>query len=244
MDSFTRVKDRRCRGCVHDAKCGGVYKEYADRADRLTDRFQQRYEEEWDNPEVSFQYALALMATLQSIRSGVDGHRTYSVAMETLGDVLSAAPDNWLARYSRARLRALVPTAFTVYKMFVEHERNLANDDLRDLAERQSGVAWQPYFACAHLQLAFLASQAEDWPTVHRQIELAGAQPPAPVGLPALGTMLCEPFLAVHGVVEAGHRAAVGDLMATMFPEQEIVTTALHQPTGAGQSRGSGQWRS
>jgi MoaA/NifB/PqqE/SkfB family radical SAM enzyme len=30
MDSFTRVKDRRCRGCVHDAKCGGVYKEYAD----------------------------------------------------------------------------------------------------------------------------------------------------------------------------------------------------------------------
>jgi len=204
------------------------------RAGKLTGQFQQRYEEAWDDPEVSFQYALALMATLQSIRSGVDGHRTYSAVMETLGDVLSAAPDNWLARYSRARLRALVPTAFTVYQMFVEHERNMANEDLRELAERQSGVAWQPYFACTHMQFAFVASQTEDWPTVHKHIELAAAQPPAPVGLPSLGAMLCEPFLAVHGVVEAEHRAAVGDLMATMFAEQETVTTALHQPTGPG----------
>jgi MoaA/NifB/PqqE/SkfB family radical SAM enzyme len=30
MDAFTRVKDARCKGCLHNAKCGGVYKEYAE----------------------------------------------------------------------------------------------------------------------------------------------------------------------------------------------------------------------
>ena len=30
MDSFARAKDQRCRGCAHNAKCGGVYKEYVD----------------------------------------------------------------------------------------------------------------------------------------------------------------------------------------------------------------------
>lgn len=30
MDSFTRVKHERCKGCAHNATCGGVYKEYAD----------------------------------------------------------------------------------------------------------------------------------------------------------------------------------------------------------------------
>jgi MoaA/NifB/PqqE/SkfB family radical SAM enzyme len=29
MDKFTRVKDERCGSCVHNATCGGVYKEYA-----------------------------------------------------------------------------------------------------------------------------------------------------------------------------------------------------------------------
>ncbi|WP_283137886.1 radical SAM protein [Rhizohabitans arisaemae] len=30
MDDFTRVKDQRCHGCVHNDRCGGVYKEYAE----------------------------------------------------------------------------------------------------------------------------------------------------------------------------------------------------------------------
>lgn len=30
MDGFTRVKDERCGGCVHNDRCGGVYKEYAE----------------------------------------------------------------------------------------------------------------------------------------------------------------------------------------------------------------------
>jgi MoaA/NifB/PqqE/SkfB family radical SAM enzyme len=30
MDDFARVKDERCRGCVFDTVCGGVYKEYAE----------------------------------------------------------------------------------------------------------------------------------------------------------------------------------------------------------------------
>ena len=46
------------------------------RAGKLVDPFQKAYEDEWDNPEVSFRYALALMATLHSIRTNVDGHRT------------------------------------------------------------------------------------------------------------------------------------------------------------------------
>ena len=30
MDTYARVKDKRCRSCLHNDKCGGVYKEYAD----------------------------------------------------------------------------------------------------------------------------------------------------------------------------------------------------------------------
>jgi len=30
MDTFARVKDQRCRGCAHNDRCGGVYKEYVD----------------------------------------------------------------------------------------------------------------------------------------------------------------------------------------------------------------------
>jgi len=30
MDSNSRVKDERCGGCVHNDRCGGVYKEYAE----------------------------------------------------------------------------------------------------------------------------------------------------------------------------------------------------------------------
>src|SRR3954447_7697186 len=166
------------------------------RAGKLVDRFQLAYEDHWDDPEVSFEYALALMATLHNIRTDADGHRTYNVAMETLGDVLSSAPDHWLARYSRARLRALVPTGFSIYKIFVDHERNMANEDLNLLAEYQAAVPWQPYFACTSMQLAFVASQTEDWPTVHGHIEAARERTAAPVRLPALGSMLCEPFLA------------------------------------------------
>jgi hypothetical protein len=158
--------------------------------------------------------------------------------METLGDVLSSAPDHWLARYSRARLRALVPTGFSIYKIFVDHERNMANEDLQLLAEEQSAQPWQPYFASTHMQLAFVASQTEDWPAVHGHIEAAGQQPPVPIRLPALGSMLCEPFLAVHGVVDAADRTAVGDLMAGLFPDQPAVVAALHQPTR------TGAWRS
>lgn len=208
------------------------------RAGKLVDRFQQASEDQWDNAEISFEYALALMATLHTIRSDVDGHQAYHVAMESLGDVLSSAPDHWLARYSRARLRALVPTGFSVYKMFVDHERTMANEDLHRLAECQSAEPWQPYFASTYLLLAFVASHTGDWPAVHGHIEAARAQPAAPVGLAALGAMLCEPFLALHGIVDAADQAAVADLMRTLFPDQPAVTAALHQPTG------TGAWRS
>jgi hypothetical protein len=199
------------------------------RAKPLVDRLNERYQEGWDDPDVSFHYALAVMATLHTVQSDVEGHRCYNATMEALGDVLSAAPDHWLARYCRARLRALVPTGFSAYTMFVEHERTMANEDLKELAARQSGVPWQPYFAATHLQQAFVASQAEDWPAVVELIDQAGAHPPAAVGFRALGAMLCEPFLALYHVVDLDRREVVGGLMAAMFPNQAAVTAALAQ---------------
>jgi hypothetical protein len=149
--------------------------------------------------------------------------------MEALGDVLSAAADHWLARYCRARLRALVPTRFSAYTMFVEHERTMAREDLDDLADRQAAVPWQPYFACTHVQQAYVASMSDDWPAVANFLELAGRQPPAPVGFRALGSMLCEPLLALHTSVGVGQRPVVAGLMAAMFPDQAAVAAALAQ---------------
>ena len=54
------------------------------RAAALVDQLVERYEENWQDPEVSFQYALVLMATLQNVRSDVEGHRRYSATMEAL----------------------------------------------------------------------------------------------------------------------------------------------------------------
>jgi hypothetical protein len=202
------------------------------RAQPLLDTLNERYQDEWDNPEVCFRYALALTATLHTVRSDVDGHRRYNSTMEALGDVLSAAPDHWLARYSRARLRALVPTGFSAYTMFVEHERKMAAEDLTELAGRQSETAWQPYFASTYLQQAFVASQGADWPAVAGFLDAAGEHPPAPVGLRALGAMLCEPFLALYNLVDADQRATVGGLMAAMFADQPAVAAALAHVAG------------
>jgi hypothetical protein len=199
------------------------------RAKPLVDRLNERYQEEWDDPDVSFRYTLAVMATLHTVRSDVEGHRSYNSAMEALGDVLAAAPDHWLARYCRARLRALVPTGFSAYTMFVEHERKMANEDLKELADRQAEAPWQPYFVSTHLQQAFVASQGDDWPAVGRFLDAANGQPPAPVRLRALGSMLCEPFLALYNLVDADQRAVVGSLMAAMFPDQAAVAAALTQ---------------
>jgi len=200
------------------------------RAAALVDQLVERYEENWQDPEVSFQYALVLMATLQNVRSDVEGHRRYSATMEALGEVLVAEPDHWLARYCRARLRALVPAGFGGYTMFVDHERTMANADLTELADRQSRVPWQPYFACTHLLQAFVAGQSEDWAAVRRCIDAAAQRPHGPVGPHALGAILCEPFVALYPLVDGDQRAVVGRLMATMFPDLPVVATALTEP--------------
>ena len=100
------------------------------------------------------------------------------------------------------------------------------------LTESQSGEPWQPYFASTYMQLAFVAGQTGDWSAAHGYIEAARARPAAPVGLAALGSMLCEPFLAVYSVVDTADRAAVGRSHGWPVPDQPAVTAALHQPTG------------
>ena len=78
------------------------------RAAGIVEDLGTRYAEEWDDAEVGFPYGLAMLAVLQASGSDTANGSAYREIVEILGDVLYAAPDHWLARYCRCRLRALV----------------------------------------------------------------------------------------------------------------------------------------
>jgi len=200
----------------------------------LVERLQERYDAAPHEPEAAFEYALALTAALPSITSDFEVHAAFGTIVEILGGVVDAAPDHWLARYCRARLRALVPTSYSVFTIYTESELSKAAVDVGDLVRRQSGQPWVSYFASTHLLAAFIQRMADESGTAvdlpMPAAELVGAvtgRPHRPVAFPALGAMLCEPFVALYDLWDGPQRARLGEVMAALFPGQPAVERAL-----------------
>lgn len=200
------------------------------RASAIIERLSTRYADEWDNAEAGFPYALAMVAVLQTSGTDFEKHAGYTEVIETLGDVLYADPDHWLARYCRVRIRALIPTSYSVYRNYVEGERGKAVRDVDELIERQSQVPPQPYFACAHLLAARMAlANGADTDRAARLIAQAAAGPAQPVRFPALAAMLCEPFVACYTEPAAPAREQLGELMSALFPDVPAVRRTLDE---------------
>ena len=160
----------------------------------------------------------------------------YLEVVETLGDVLAADADHWLARYCRARLRAFVPTTYGVYQNFIDGERAKAVADVDELIERQAKAPWRPYFAAPYLLAARLAGEGRhrDMARVGRLITAAAEQPGTPVPFQALGTMMCESFVFVYNDPDIPARAALGQLMVELFPGHPAVLSALRARQAGG----------
>lgn len=212
------------------------------RAKAIVDRLGARYDDDWDSVDAAFPYALAMVAVLQTSGTDFEKHAGYTDVIETLGDVLHADPDHWLARYCRARIRALIPTSYSVYRNYVVGERGKAVRDADELIERQSMAPAQPYFACTYLLAARMALEdtalegtesgtaGDAGDGVDRAaglIERAAALPADAVPFPALAAILCEPFVACYSQPAVPSRALVGDLMSALFPEVPAVRRAL-----------------
>ena len=200
----------------------------------LVERLQERYDAAPHEPEAAFEYALALTAALPSITSDFEVHAAFGTIVEMLGGVVDAAPDHWLARYCRARLRALVPTSYSVFTIYTESELSKAAVDIGDLVLRQSRQRWMPYFASTHLLAAFIQRMADESGTtvdpplpVADLLDAVTGRPHHPVAFPALGAMLCEPFVALHDLWDGPRRARLGEVMAALFPGQPAVERAL-----------------
>jgi len=204
----------------------------------VVDDLSTAYADEWDDPESGFRYALAMVAVLQANRADSDGS-VYLEISETLGDVLYAAPDHWLARYLRCRLRALVPLTFAQDQKFADRERAKAVTDVDELIERQGRALWRPYFACAHLLAARLAYEgAHDLARVDQLISAVADRPRTRVGFRALGILLCEPFLALFGQPDVPGRPVLAGMMADLFPDEPAVRWTLRRYRSTAAARG------
>jgi hypothetical protein len=204
------------------------------RAAPVLEKFERRYHADPGDPDAAFGYALALTAALPSVTTDFEIHAAFGATIEVLGEVVSAVPDHWLARYCRARLRALVPSSYSVFTIHTESELAKAAADLNELLAAQSGQPARPYFASPCVLAAVVRCSAEetgtpvgDGPDRAELLAAAAGQPRARVPYPALGAMLCEPFIALHDRSTGSERDLAGDLMATMFPDQVAVKQAL-----------------
>lgn len=183
------------------------------RAGKLLDRLSQAH------PEPDFANALARMAMLPSIQVGFEAHAEFTEIIDQLGKVLELEPRHWLARYSRARLRALIPSSYGAFTVQVSSELILAAQDLELLLGFQAEVGHQPYFASGHA-LAAVVDELSGAPPNH--LAALRACPPAKVRLPSLGAILCEPLVTLHAT-----EPELGALMAALYGDQPIVSRAM-----------------
>jgi hypothetical protein len=181
------------------------------------------------DPETAARYALALMAALPSLGVEFEAHSRFTDTIEALGRVLTLDPDNWLCRYSRARLRALIPSSYGAYSVQVSSELKLAQADLEYLLEHQGGLADRAYFISTHALAAVVDHLAGTQAAGGRPalLDALAACPRVPVRLPALNAVLCEPLATVHAGAVDPERAAIGEVMAALYGEQPAVAAAL-----------------
>ncbi|WP_412538070.1 hypothetical protein R8Z50_19645 [Longispora sp. K20-0274] len=192
------------------------------RAGRLLDRLGDARRSRPEDPEAVFAHALARMAILPSIQVGFEAHAEFTEVIEDFGQVLDLEPGHWLARYGRARLRAMIPSSYGAFTVQVSAELTHAAADLDRLRELQAGVDRRPYFASVHalaVVVDHLSGRAGDLTALR-------GWPPEPVGLPALGAVLCEPLVTLHA---AGAGPDLGALTHGLYGDQRAVAR-----TGAG----------
>lgn len=183
-------------------------------------QLRKRYEQEWDDPQAGFPYALALVAILMS---GRDDHQEfdYTEVVETLSDLLYQEPDHWLGRFLRIHTRTLLPTQTDEYPAYIAAERTRAAEDAAELITRQARSDWQPWYACAYLLSARLAWEGErDADRAAGLVAAAAAHPASPIVFPSLGGIMCEAFVWYYSEPGAPDREAVGRLMDALFPAQ------------------------
>ncbi len=183
--------------------------------------------------EAAGRHALALMAVLPSVGIEFAAHARFTATVEALGRVLDLDPDHWLARYSRARLRTLIPSSYGAYSVQVDGDIDAARADLDRLRSRQAQVPPQPYFVSADALGAVLdglAGAPVGWASL---LDALDAAPRVPVRLVALGAVLCEPLATLHAAAEGEPRQLLGEVMSAVYGTQPAVAAALaREPVG------------
>jgi hypothetical protein len=203
------------------------------RAGKLLDRLADACRADPADAEAAGRYALAQMAVLPSIGVEFAAHARFTAAVEAFGDVLSLGPDNWLARYGRARLRALIPSSYGAYSVRMSDDLESARDDVDHLLTRQATLTPQPYFASAYA-LALVVDQLAGNPAAAgfpALLAALAACPRVPVRWVALGAVLCEPLATLYaGSAGEPQRQAIGELMSAVYGAQPAVASVMrHQ---------------
>jgi hypothetical protein len=186
-------------------------------------KLRKRYEEEWDNPQAGYPYALAMVGLLMSGREDRLEDFDYTEVVETLSDLLYHEPDHWLGRFLRIQTRTLLPTDADEYQQYIAAERTRAAEDAAELIARQADSDWQPWYACAYLLAARLEWEGErDVAKVGELITAAAAHPATPVPFGSLGGVMCEAFAWYYVEPGVPELETAGTLMDALFPGQPV----------------------
>jgi hypothetical protein len=182
--------------------------------------------------EAAARLGLAMMAVLPGIGLEFAAHARFTATVEALDDALALDPRNWLARYSRARLRALIPSSYGAYAVQGADDLASARDDLDRLIRAQAALAAQPYFISAHVLAAVIDRLAGTRAPADRPalLEALAACPRTPVRLPALGAVLCEPLATLYADCEEPERGALGEVLAAVYRDQPAARDVRRHP--------------
>ncbi|MDX2545375.1 hypothetical protein ACOT81_13085 [Streptomyces sp. WI04-05B] len=204
------------------------------RADKLLARLDVSRSADPPDGDAALRYGLAQMAVLPSIGVEFAAHARFTDTVAALGDALSLDPDNWLARYGRARLRALIPSSYGAYAVQLTGELAQAAEDLDHLIAAQSGCAPEPYFVSAHALAAVIDRLAGTAPSAGRPplSDALAACPRVPVRFRALGAVLCEPLATLHAEADGAERELLGEVLRTVYGHQVTVDGVRRQPAG------------
>jgi hypothetical protein len=205
------------------------------RADKLLARLECACSADPLNGDDALRYALAQMAVLPSVEIELGAHARVTATVEALGEVLAIDPENWLARYSRARLRAQIPSSYGAYAVQFSDLLALAAADLEYLIARQADRAPEPYFVSAHALAAVIEQLAENPASAARRPSLRvalAACPRAPARLPALGSILCEPLVTLYLGADGEFRDEIGAVLFAVYSGQAAVDALRREPAG------------
>ena len=182
-----------------------------------------------DDLEAAGRLALAQMAALVGMAGDMGAHAIVTEAIESCGRVLALDPDHWFARYARARLRTLAPSSYGSYAVQTDPGLAAARQDLKYLVELQERLPPQAYFTSTYAAAVIVDRLAgvSDRDTLGQLLEVLREGPLEPVGLPAIGAVLCEPLATVYASGGGGARESVGAALAALYGDLPAVTALL-----------------